>query len=212
MTFPLPLNDVLFATAKILFAVLGVGLSIAGFLGWVERKQSAVMQDRIGANRADIFGITILGLFHPIADAIKLLTKEDFVPKMARRPLHGLAPIISLGAGMFCLAALPYGGVIEFAGRAWDLTPIALPMGVLAAIYLTEYSAENWLTRVVRLAIVNLSGVPSVVYGLFGLGLFVAFCRFGTSLLSGSLTLAIMILPVIITASEEALLPVPGVS
>ncbi len=85
----------------------------------------------------------------------------------------------------------------------------ALPMGVLAAIYLTEYAADNWLTRLVRLAIINLSGVPSVVYGLFGLGLFVIFCRFGTSLLSGALTLAIMILPVIITASEEALRSVP---
>ncbi|MBI2387581.1 MAG: NADH-quinone oxidoreductase subunit H [Elusimicrobia bacterium] len=130
MTFPLPLNDVVFAVAKILFSILGVGLSIAGFLGWVERKQSAVMQDRIGANRASIFGFTVLGLFHPIADAIKLLTKEDFVPKGARKPLHGLAPIISLGCGMFCLAALPYGGVVDYAGRAWDLTPIALPMGV----------------------------------------------------------------------------------
>jgi NADH-quinone oxidoreductase subunit H len=120
----------LFAVAKVLFAVLGVGLSTAALLGWVERKQSAVMQDRIGANRADIFGITILGLFHPIADAIKLLTKEDFVPKGAHKPLHGLAPIISLGCGMFCLAALPYGGVIEYAGRAWDLQPVALSMGV----------------------------------------------------------------------------------
>ena len=85
----------------------------------------------------------------------------------------------------------------------------ALPMGVLAAVYLTEYASETWVTRIVRLAIVNLSGVPSVVYGLFGLGLFVIFCRFGTSLLSGALTLAIMILPVIITASEEALRSVP---
>ena len=86
---------------------------------------------------------------------------------------------------------------------------VALPMGMAAAIYLTEYASETWLTRLVRLAIVNLSGVPSVVYGLFGLGLFVIFCRFGTSLLAGSLTLAIMILPVIITASEEALRSVP---
>jgi len=85
----------------------------------------------------------------------------------------------------------------------------ALPMGVAAAIYLTEYARDIWLTRVVRLAIVNLSGVPSVVYGLFGLGVFVVFCRFGTSLLAGSLTLAIMILPVVITASEEALRSVP---
>ena len=130
MIFGIPLDDALFTVAKVLFAVLGVGLGIAALLGWVERKQSAVMQDRIGANRADIFGITILGLFHPIADAIKLLTKEDFVRKGALKPLHGLAPIISLGAGMFCLAALPYGGVIEFAGRAWDLQPIAMSMGV----------------------------------------------------------------------------------
>ena len=97
-------------------------------------------------------------------------------------------------------------GTLELVG----LTVLfALPMGVAAAIYLTEYASENWLTRLVRLAIVNLSGVPSVVYGLFGLGLFVIFCRFGASLLAGSLTLAIMILPVILTASEEALRSVP---
>lgn len=86
----------------------------------------------------------------------------------------------------------------------------ALPMGVATAIYLTEYATDNWLTRLVRLAIVNLSGVPSVVYGLFGLGLFVIFLKFGTSLLAGASTLAIMILPVIITASEEALRSVPN--
>jgi phosphate transport system permease protein len=85
----------------------------------------------------------------------------------------------------------------------------ALPLGVFAAIYLTEYSRQNVLTRWIRLAIFNLAGVPSVVYGLFGLGLFVIFLKFGASLLAGSLTLAIMVLPVIITASEEALLAVP---
>lgn len=86
---------------------------------------------------------------------------------------------------------------------------IALPGGVLAAIYLNEYARDTLLTRLVRLAIVNLAGVPSVVYGLFGLGAFVLFCQFGTSILAGSLTLAIMTLPVIITASEEALRSVP---
>ncbi|HEX9920889.1 MAG TPA: phosphate ABC transporter permease PstA, partial [Candidatus Methylomirabilis sp.] len=85
----------------------------------------------------------------------------------------------------------------------------ALPLGVCAAIYLTEYSRQGRLTRWIRLAIANLAGVPSVVYGLFGLSLFVIFLKFGTSILAGSLTLAIMILPVIITASEEALLAVP---
>ena len=97
-------------------------------------------------------------------------------------------------------------GTLELVGLT---VAFALPMGVAAAIYLTEYAADGWVTRLVRLAIVNLSGVPSVVYGLFGLGLFVIFCRFGTSLIAGALTLAIMTLPVIITASEEALRSVP---
>lgn len=85
----------------------------------------------------------------------------------------------------------------------------ALPIGLLAAIYLNEYAKDNFLTRVIKLAIVNLAGVPSVVYGLFGLALFVVFFKFGASILSGSLTLGIMILPIIITASREALESVP---
>ncbi|MDD5680687.1 MAG: phosphate ABC transporter permease PstA [Candidatus Omnitrophica bacterium] len=85
----------------------------------------------------------------------------------------------------------------------------ALPIGLLAAIYLSEYSKENILTRLIRLAIVNLAGVPSVVYGLFGLALFVVFFKFGASILSGSLTLGIMILPIIITTSREALESIP---
>ena len=85
----------------------------------------------------------------------------------------------------------------------------ALPIGLLAAIYLSEYARENALTRLIKLAIVNLAGVPSVVYGLFGLALFVVFFKFGASILSGSLTLGIMILPIIITASVEALDSVP---
>ncbi|OGW85305.1 MAG: phosphate ABC transporter, permease protein PstA [Omnitrophica bacterium RIFCSPHIGHO2_02_FULL_46_11] len=85
----------------------------------------------------------------------------------------------------------------------------ALPVGIFSAIYLSEYSKRNWLTRLIELAIVNLAGVPSVVYGLFGLGLFVVFLRLGASILAGSLTLAVMVLPVIITASREALQSVP---
>ncbi len=86
----------------------------------------------------------------------------------------------------------------------------ALPIGLLAAIYLSEYAKDNLLTRLIKLAIVNLAGVPSVVYGLFGLALFVVFLKFGASILSGSLTLGIMILPVIITTSREALESVPA--
>ncbi|MFA5113364.1 MAG: phosphate ABC transporter permease PstA [Candidatus Margulisiibacteriota bacterium] len=85
----------------------------------------------------------------------------------------------------------------------------SIPLGIMAAIYLNEYAQRNWLTRVIELAIINLAGVPSIVYGLFGLGLFVTFLQFGASILAGSLTLAIMTLPVIITATREALGAVP---
>ncbi len=85
----------------------------------------------------------------------------------------------------------------------------ALPLGVLSAIYLSEYAKDNFLTRAVKLAIINLAGVPSVVYGLFGLGIFVIFLKFGASILAGSLTLAIMVLPIIITTTREALDSVP---
>lgn len=85
----------------------------------------------------------------------------------------------------------------------------AIPVGVGGAIYLSEYARDTWLTRTIRLAIINLAGIPSVVYGLFGLGLFVLFLQFGTSILAGSLTLAIMTLPIIISTAEEALRSVP---
>ena len=85
----------------------------------------------------------------------------------------------------------------------------AVPIGVGGAIYLSEYARDNALTRSIRLAIVNLAGIPSIVYGLFGLGMFVLFLRFGTSILAGSLTLAIMTLPVVISTAEEALRAVP---
>jgi phosphate transport system permease protein len=85
----------------------------------------------------------------------------------------------------------------------------SLPIGVMAAIYLSEYARDNWLTRTINLAIINLAGVSSVVYGLFGLSLFVTFLKFGVSILSGALTLGIMTLPVIITTTREALRTVP---
>ena len=85
----------------------------------------------------------------------------------------------------------------------------SVPLGIAAAIYLAEYAKDNSLTRTIRLAIINLAGIPSVVYGLFGLGLFVLFLQFGTSILAASLTLSIMTLPVIISTAEEALRAVP---
>ena len=85
----------------------------------------------------------------------------------------------------------------------------AVPLGIGAAIYLSEYAPENRWTRIIRIAIINLAGIPSVVYGLFGLGLFVLFLNLGTRILAGSLTLSIMTLPVIISTAEEALRAVP---
>ncbi len=85
----------------------------------------------------------------------------------------------------------------------------AIPVGIGGAIYLSEYARDTWLTRAIRLAIINLASIPSVVYGLFGLGMFVLFLGLGTSIIAGSLTLAIMTLPIIISSTEEALRAVP---
>jgi len=105
------------------------------------------------------------------------------------------------------------GGILPAIVGTFYLTlgtaTFSVPLGIAAAIYLSEYAKETWLTRLIRIAIINLAGIPSVVYGLFGLGIFVIFLKFGTSILAASLTLSIMTLPVIISASEEALRAVP---
>ena len=109
--------------------------------------------------------------------------------------------------GMVAGAILP-----ALMGTVW-LVAVALiasvPVGVAAAIYLAEYAPDNWLTRVINLAIINLAGVPSIVYALFGVGAFVTFARFGTSILAASLTLAVMTLPVVIVSTRESLKAVP---
>ena len=105
------------------------------------------------------------------------------------------------------------GGIFPaLLGTVW-LVSIALlvsvPLGVAAAIYLSEYAPDNWLTRAINLAIINLAGVPSIVHALFGVGAFVIFFGFGTSILAASLTLAIMTLPVVIVSTKESLQAVP---
>lgn len=105
------------------------------------------------------------------------------------------------------------GGIFPaLVGTIW-LVVVALmasvPVGVAAAVYLNEYASDNWLTRIINLAIINLAGVPSIVHALFGVGAFVLFFRFGTSILAASLTLAIMTLPVVIVSTREALQAVP---
>src|SRR5207244_9288677 len=100
-------------------------------LGWVERKQSAIMQDRIGANRASIFGFRVLGLFHPLADTLKMLTKEDFRPARADRLLFELAPAVSVFFALVAFASIPFGDTLQVAGRVVPLQAVTLNVGVL---------------------------------------------------------------------------------
>ena len=103
--------EVVIKTLFILIVVVG---AFAPVITWVERKQSAVMQDRIGANRADIAGIRLIGLFHPIADVLKLLSKEDVVPQGANRVMHLIAPMIAALPAVIAYAVIPFGGVYQF--------------------------------------------------------------------------------------------------
>lgn len=87
---------------------------------------------------------------------------------------------------------------------------VSVPFGIFPGIYLVEYAKDNLLTRIINLTIINLAGIPSIIYGLFGMALFVIFLGFGVSIISGSLTLGIMCLPVIITSTRESLLAIPN--
>lgn len=147
-----------------------------------------------------LFAATLFVIL-PVLAVIFIIVKNgigaiswEFLTQMPRQGMRagGILPAI---VGTFYLVT----GAILF----------ALPLGLFSAIYLSEYSRDSGLSRVIRLAIINLAGVPSVVFGLFGFALFVSFFKFGASILSGSLTLGIMILPVIITSSREALDSVP---
>ncbi len=137
---------------KILFIV---GLTVGFFapvLTWVERKQSAIMQDRIGANRADIMGFTALGLFHAIADAIKMFTKEDFIPQGANRFLHTLSPIIALIPAILTFAVVPFGGQYELWGTKVNLVISDLDVGLLfvfaiASIATYGYVIAGWASN-----------------------------------------------------------------
>ena len=122
--------DLGIAFGRVAFVMLFV-LNLGGLLTWVERKQSAIMQDRIGANRASILGLRLFGLFHPLADAIKMLTKEDFRPARADRFLFALAPFVSVFFALVAFASIPFGDTLRVAGRAIPLQAVTLNVGVL---------------------------------------------------------------------------------
>jgi len=119
--------DALIIFAKALIFLNAV-LILSALLTWMERKQSAVMQDRIGANRATIFGVRAIGLFHIAADALKMFFKEDYVPRGADRVLHTIAPFAALFFALMSFAAIPFGSSIRIAGR--DIALVVLPLNV----------------------------------------------------------------------------------
>lgn len=101
------------------------------YLTWLERKESAVIQDRIGANRASIFGVRIIGLFQPIADAIKMVFKEDFTPSFSKKFLHNTAPLISFLFVAITIAAIPFGDVLRIGRRSIRLQILDINVGLL---------------------------------------------------------------------------------
>ena len=122
--------DVVIIVVKVVLTLVWT-LLLALFLTWVERKESAVMQDRIGANRASVFGLRMFGLFQPFADAIKMLFKEDFAPTFAQRTLHWLAPAFSFFFVSVTMVAVPFGDTIRLFGRRIPLQVVDLNAAVL---------------------------------------------------------------------------------
>ncbi len=124
------MTEVLIVLVKVVLALTWT-LLLALFLTWVERKESAVMQDRIGANRASVFGLRLFGLFQPFADAIKMLFKEDFAPAFSQRVLHWLAPVFSFFFVAVAIVAVPFGDTIHLFGRRIALQVVDLNAALL---------------------------------------------------------------------------------
>ena len=164
-------------------------LKSAGLRRSFEFSGFTLMRAAVVIDIAALFGIIAL----IIANAWPALSWEFLTePPKEMMTAGGIWPCI---VGTFCLAA---GAIV-----------VALPLGVASAIYLTEFARESAWTTLTRLSIANLAGVPSIVFGLFGLTFFAVFCGMGVSLLAGILTLAVLTLPIIINTAEAALRQVP---
>ena len=137
--------DLAITLVKILF-VIGVTVGFfAPILTWVERKQSAIMQDRIGANRADILGFTVFGLFHCIADALKMFTKEDFIPEGANKILHTLSPIIAVVPAILTFAVVPFGGQYTIFDNEVNLVISDLDVGLLFVFAIASLATYGYV-------------------------------------------------------------------
>jgi NADH-quinone oxidoreductase subunit H len=106
-------------------------MNLAGLHTWIERKQSALIQDRVGANRASILGFRVMGLFHPLADAVKMFTKEDIIPAGADRALHTLAPFFSVFFALVAFAAIPFGDRLVLGNRIIELQVAKIDVALL---------------------------------------------------------------------------------
>ena len=137
--------DLAITLVKILF-IIGVTVGFfAPILTWVERKQSAIMQDRIGANRADILGFTAIGLFHCIADALKMFTKEDFIPEGANKILHTLSPIIAVVPAILTFAVVPFGGQYTIFDNEVNLVISDLDVGLLFVFAIASLATYGYV-------------------------------------------------------------------
>jgi len=137
--------DLAITMVKIIFILTVTVGFFAPVLTWVERKQSAIMQDRIGANRADIMGFTALGLFHIIADALKMFTKEDFIPQGANRALHTLSPIVALVPAILTFAVVPFGGQYTLWGKEVNLVISDLDVGLLFVFAISSIATYGYV-------------------------------------------------------------------
>lgn len=167
---------------------------------FIATRRSRASRQRESLARAILLGMTLL-LILPLVAIVGIIAVRG-APAISWEFLFA-EPLRGMTAGGIFPAIV---GTLWLVGLSLLWT---VPVGVLAAIYLNEYAREGWLTRIIHLAIVNLAGVPSIVHALFGVGAFVLFLEFGTSILAASLTISVMTLPVIIAASKEALGAVP---
>ena len=139
------LVDLAITLVKILFIFAVTVGFFAPVLTWVERKQSALMQDRIGANRADIMGFTALGLFHIIADALKMFTKEDFIPDGANKFLHTMSPIVALVPALLTFAVVPFGGQYTLFDKEVNLVISDLDVGLLFVFAIASLATYGYV-------------------------------------------------------------------
>jgi len=169
------LTEMLVIFIKIVCALVWL-LALTLYLTWLERKESALIQDRLGANRASIFGIRIIGLFQPFADAIKMIFKEDFVPSFSRKFLHTMAPFISFFFVAITIAAIPFGDILRLGDRTINLQILDFNVGllfILAMLSLGIYGIiiSGWASNNKYTLIGGLRGAAQVISYEVALGL-----------------------------------------